>query len=48
MPSGKNAWSLFVTFDLFVILTILHVLLIAAMTDILLVERLSSGDRLSK
>ena len=36
MPSGKNAWSLFVTFDL---LEKMHALLAATMINILLVSK---------
>ena len=38
MPSGKNAWLTFLTFDLFLIkIVILHALLAVSMTNILLV-----------
>ena len=43
MPSGKNAWSLFVTFNLLKKFVILHALLAATMTNILLVFSVLEG-----
>ena len=37
MPSGKNAWLTFLTFDLLIKIVILHALLAVSMTNILLV-----------
>ena len=37
MPSGKNTWLTFLTFDLLIKNVILHALLAATMTSILLV-----------
>ena len=37
MPSGKNAWLTFLTVDLLIKSVILHALLAATMTNILLV-----------
>ena len=37
MPSGKNAWLTFLTFDLLIKIVILHALLTVSMTNILLV-----------
>ena len=38
MPSGKNAWLIFLTFDLLIKIVILHALLAVSMTNILLVN----------
>ena len=38
MPSGKNAWLTFLTFDLLIKIVILHALLAVSMTNILLVN----------
>ena len=37
MPSGKNAWLTFLTFDLLIKIVIFHALLAVSMTNILLV-----------
>ena len=42
MPSGKNAWLTFLTFDLLIEIVILHALLAVSMTNILLVIIISS------
>ena len=39
MPSGKNVWLTFLTFDLLIKIVILHALLAATMTNILLVNQ---------
>ena len=44
MPSGKNAWLTFLTFDLLIKIVILHALLAVSMTNILLVYG-TSGER---
>ena len=41
MPSGKNAWLSFLTFDLLIKIVILHALLAVSMTNILLVKQQS-------
>ena len=38
MPSGKNVWLTFLTFDLLIKIVILHALLAVSMTNILLVR----------
>ena len=38
MPSGKNAWLTFLTFDLLIKIVILHALLAVSMSNILLVH----------
>ena len=44
MPSGKNAWLTFLTFDLLIKIVILHALLAVSMTNILLVGGASAAS----
>ena len=43
MPSGKNAWLTFLTFDLLIKIVILHALLAVSMPNILLVVQSNLG-----
>ena len=47
MPSGKNVWLTFLTFDLLIKIVILHTLLAVSMPNILLVLVVSSASRVS-
>ena len=46
MPSGKNAWLTFLTFNLLIKIVILHALLAVSMPNILLVSQQLSSTRI--